>query len=85
MSDGEDVKSKDVEIEEIKEGKSEKKEDVAERVLSAIKQLDKGEGANFDDVLRIVNENNTDEVIDSLIKQGEIFEPRAGKLIIMNA
>jgi hypothetical protein len=32
-----------------------------------------------------VNENNTDEVIDSLIKQGEIFEPRAGKLIIMNA
>tara|TARA_Y100000310_G_scaffold260603_1_gene269596 strand:+ start:2866 stop:3513 length:648 start_codon:yes stop_codon:yes gene_type:complete len=82
-----DEDSADVKKEKYEEKETKKKEpeDMVKRIFSAIKELDKGDGAGFDEILRMVNETNTEEVIDSLIKQGEIFEPRAGKLIIMNA
>ena len=81
----EDIKKESTKEEGSQEKVENNSRDVAQKVLDAIRLLDKGEGANFDDVLGLVDSKETDKIIDSLIKQGEIFEPRAGKLIIMNA
>jgi|TARA_Y100000310_G_scaffold338923_1_gene429984 RPA family protein len=77
--------SQNIKEEDYQEKAKNDSEDTAQKIFATIKKLDNGEGANFDDILRIVNNKDTEEIIDSLIKQGEIFEPRAGKLIIMNA
>ena len=72
---------------EIKPTKKEQKifeEDVketsADRVIAIIKNLDKGDGVNFEDLVNHVKDEN---LVFELLKQGDIFELRPGKLKVL--
>ncbi|HIH31067.1 TPA: hypothetical protein HA235_00005 [Candidatus Woesearchaeota archaeon] len=54
-----------------------------EKILSIIKELDKGEGANIDDVINFSKTGNAEDIVQDLLLRGEIFEIRAGKLKVM--
>lgn len=66
-------------------------EDVAEetridphkQVIDVIKKLDKGDGADYDEVVLNSKEKSCDMIITQLLKQGDIFEIRAGKLKVL--
>ena len=49
-------------------------------VYEIIKDLDKGEGANTEDVLQKLSHDKTEEIIQKLLREGEIFEIAPGKL-----
>jgi hypothetical protein len=50
--------------------------------LDIIRELDKGEGANFEDVAKKLGPKGED-IITSLLAKGDIFETRPGKLKIL--
>jgi len=85
-------------IEEIKEGEEEiniteesmsNEEDIEElllpqqRVLEIIKELDKGEGADIDEVISKMEEKNAEEIIKSMLREGDIFQVKPGKIKIL--
>ena len=51
-----------------------------ETILSMIVDLDKGDGASIDDVMRFSKIKNGEEIIQELLMRGEVFEFRAGRL-----
>ncbi|MFC1728456.1 hypothetical protein ACFLZ7_03265 [Nanoarchaeota archaeon] len=76
--------SKNQPKEEVKQAE-EKVEDVVvesstEKALNTIRKLDQGEGANREDV---INELKDQELISELLNHGEIFEPKPGKLKVL--
>jgi RPA family protein len=60
-------------------------EEVAEnkyhKIIQKIKELDKGEGADFDEIVKGVEEGG--KLIDDLLKKGDVFETKPGKLKIL--
>ena len=74
------------EKEEIKEKDEELSEEIivdssAEKIISRIKALDKGEGADIDEVIKGIE--NGEKTIASLLSEGEIFEIKPGKLKVL--
>lgn len=54
-----------------------------QKILSFIKDLDTGSGADIEEVVKRTEAPNADELIKKLIEEGEIFEIKAGKLKIL--
>jgi len=54
-----------------------------ERIISLIKELDNGEGADIDEIIRFAKIKNAEELIQDFILRGEIFELRPGKIKLM--
>lgn len=54
-----------------------------EKILSMIKDMDKGDGSDFDSVIKNSHVENAEARIKDLLKKGEIFELRPGKLKIL--
>ncbi|HYD03097.1 MAG TPA: hypothetical protein VEC16_02255 [Alphaproteobacteria bacterium] len=54
-----------------------------ERVAKIIKDLDRGSGANIDDVLRMSKASNGEEIISDMLMRGEIYEFKAGHVKLM--
>lgn len=54
-----------------------------DKIAQVIKALDKGEGANIEDVLRLSKISNGDELISDMMMRGEIFELKAGYIKLM--
>ncbi len=52
-------------------------------VVDIIKKLDRGDGADYDEVLLSSKNKSCDKMIMQLLKQGDIFEIRAGKLKVL--
>jgi len=52
-------------------------------ILNTIKKLDKGDGANVNEVIKESKLTKADKYIISLINEGEIFEIRTGRLKIL--
>jgi RPA family protein len=52
-------------------------------IVSLIKKLDKGEGVDVADLVRILQDDHLEQKITNLIKVGELFEIRRGKLKIL--
>ncbi len=52
-------------------------------ILSTIKKLDKGDGANINDIIKESGLEKAEKYIISLINEGEIFEIRKGKIKIL--
>lgn len=69
-----EVKTEDIEKET---------ESPTEKILSMIKDMDKGDGADFDSVIKNSQVENAETRIKDLLKKGEIFELRPGKLKIL--
>ena len=77
----------DIEIYDIKE------DEVVEdnNLFLLIKKLDKGDGADLNEIIEMSNKElnkesnkeNTEKIINSMIKVGELFEIRPGKIKIL--
>lgn len=59
-----------------------KKEVGMQEIYEAIKNLDQGNGVNIEDVLQKLNDPQTEEIIQKLLREGELFEIAPGKLKI---
>lgn len=55
-------------------------EPIADKVIRIIKEKDKGEGIDFEEILKLIN---NEEVIKELLKKGELFEIRPGRLKVL--
>lgn len=53
-------------------------------IYETIKKLDKGSGANYEEVVQEINTPNAEQFISKLIQEGEIFEISPGKLKILD-
>ena len=53
----------------------------AEKIMSCIKNLDNGDGADFGEVAK--NVDDAEKIINDLLKRGDIFELRPGKLKLL--
>ncbi len=71
------------EVEEKKEERAEivENESAADAVINAIKEIDDGSGADFEKIIEKVS--GAEEVIRLLLKEGEIFEVKPGKLKVL--
>jgi RPA family protein len=52
-------------------------------ILSTIRKLDKGDGANINDIIRVSKLDKAEKYIESLINEGEIFEIKKGKIKVL--
>ncbi|MBW2977977.1 hypothetical protein KY331_03980 [Candidatus Woesearchaeota archaeon] len=77
--DNSKIEDKKVEIEEVAE--EEVVDNKYQKIIEKIKELDKGDGADFEEVVKDIEDG--DKLIDNLLKKGEIFETRPGKLKIL--
>jgi RPA family protein len=58
-------------------------ENYASIILTTIRKLDKGDGANINDIIKTSGLEKAEKYIISLINEGEIFEIRTGKIKIL--
>ena len=55
-----------------------------ENIINMIKELDKGDGADIQEVIDRSKESGADNTIKNLLKEGEIFEVKPGMLKILD-
>ncbi|MAE43021.1 hypothetical protein CMO93_04570 [Candidatus Woesearchaeota archaeon] len=77
----EESNEKEVEIEEAEEEKN-MGESQKNKILKLIKKIDKGEGVFVEDISSS-NVDNLDEIIGALLREGDVFEIRPGKLKVL--
>jgi len=77
----EDTKKEEVKAEG--DGSEPEKPNSFQRIYSLIKELDSGEGADTGEVSRKSGLGNAEELIGELLKEGEIFEIKRGRLKIL--
>jgi RPA family protein len=80
-----DKKLKKVNVPEIRKSESSVKEEVVEgdvnsKVYSIIKQLDTGNGADIDEIIKKANISKCEEIIKKMLMNGDVFEIRPGKI-----
>ncbi len=68
---------------EAEEVQSESTMNSKERIISLIKELDNGQGADMDEVIRFSKIKNAEDIIKDFILKGEAFELRPGKIKLM--
>ena len=68
--------------EQAKEVK-EKPSNIITNVIMIIRELDQGEGADYEEVLTKADNSEADKAIKNLLEQGEVFEIKPGKLKIL--
>jgi len=56
-------------------------EDKYQKTMEKIKDLDKGEGADFEEVVKDIEDG--EKLIESLLQRGEVFEVSPGKLKVL--
>jgi RPA family protein len=54
-----------------------------DRVAKLIRELDRGEGALIDDVIRLSKINHGEEIVSDMMMRGEIYESKAGYVKLM--
>jgi len=54
-----------------------------QKVLSAVREFDLGDGADFEAVLGLIKQERGEETIRKLIEKGELFEVKPGRLKIL--
>ncbi len=54
-----------------------------EKIAKLIKELDRGDGASIDDVMRLSKVANGEELISDMMMRGEIYEAKAGHIKMM--
>ncbi|MBW2965856.1 hypothetical protein KY342_02000 [Candidatus Woesearchaeota archaeon] len=76
----EDKEKKEVVEEKKEEIVEDIQESTADKVINIIKENDKGEGVDFEEILKQINDEKT---INELLKKGELFEVRPGRLKVL--
>jgi RPA family protein len=52
-------------------------------IISLIKKLDKGDGADFNEIVEKCGKENGEKIINNMIKIGELFEIKPGKIKVL--
>jgi RPA family protein len=80
----EEIVIENPEDKKLPEGQTTLVESPRQKVVKLIKELDKGEGAEVSKIIEKVGDENTVEtVLTDLMNEGEIFEPRPGKVKLL--
>ena len=61
----------------------EKEDSAADDIYLLIKKLDNGDGASVDELIKSANGSNTEGIINKLMKNGDIFEIKPGRLKVL--
>jgi RPA family protein len=56
---------------------------IIDKILNTIRNLDSGEGADKEDIIKISEIENAESILVKLLEQGEIFELRPNKLKVL--
>jgi hypothetical protein len=78
--------SKEIKVEEKKIEVYDTVEEVVEEdpdIISLIKKLDKGDGADFNDIVEKCGKEDGEKIINNMIKMGELFEIKPGKIKVL--
>lgn len=78
-----DEEKEEVPEEEIKESEITSSEDPSEKLFNLIKELDKGEGIDIEEIIKESNNSEAEVLIKKLLEKGEIFEVGPGKLKVL--
>lgn len=54
-----------------------------DKIAKFIKELDRGDGASIDDVLRLSKVSNGEELLSDMMMRGEVYEAKAGYIKLM--
>lgn len=54
-----------------------------DKIIDVIRDLDKGEGADTEEVISASATQDAEKIIDNLLKEGEIFEVRSGRIKLL--
>lgn len=76
--------SKEENEEMIENNVEDSRENKTETILSVIRNLDEGEGADLDQVLIALSTTATEKDIEKLLGEGEIFQTRPGKIKVLD-
>ncbi len=80
----EEVIEEEVVEEKLPEGQTTLFESPRQKVVNLIKELDKGEGAEVSKIIeKIGDEKVVESVLTDLMNEGELFEPRPGKVKLL--
>ena len=52
-------------------------------IFVLIKKLDQGDGADFNEIVEKANNQEAEKIINNMIKQGELFEIKPGKIKVL--
>ncbi len=55
-----------------------------QKMYEIIKEIDKGQGADYEEILKLAKMTNGEEVIMNLIKNGDVFEVKPGKIKVLD-
>lgn len=66
---------------EVKEEQIE--DDVNKRIFDLIKEIDKGQGADIQEIITKSNIDEAERIINRLLEEGEVFEIKSGKLKVL--
>ena len=61
----------------------EEPEDVNKKIIEIIKELDKGDGVLIEEVKEKTNLSDVDDIIEKMLKEGEIFNNLPGKIKVL--
>ncbi|MFT4282886.1 MAG: hypothetical protein ACMXX6_00490 [Candidatus Woesearchaeota archaeon] len=53
-------------------------------IITKIKELDKGEGVNYEELIKSINSKEAEKYIEILMNEGEIFEIRPGYIKVLD-
>ena len=59
------------------------KEDPHEKIFNLIKKIDKGEGADIEEIISSSKDIDVEKIISRLLENGEVFEVKHGKLKVL--
>lgn len=77
------IKKREV-IENVVKEEADGKEIPSQKIYNLTKALDKGDGADIEEVINRSGLNNAEEIINELIREGELFQNKAGRLKILD-
>lgn len=72
----EDIQS----LDDIKPVEVSKDKSPSETIIDAVNELDQGDGADVEEVASKLKDLDCDAIIDRLLKEGEVFETRPGRI-----
>jgi len=67
--------------EEIRENRIE--DDINKKIFDLIKEIDNGEGADIQEVITKLNIDKGEDIITKLLREGEVFEIKSGRLKVL--
>jgi hypothetical protein len=67
----------------MQDSKEIQKKNPTQDIIGLIRGMDAGKGVDLDDLISASNMGNCEQIIDHLLKEGEIFEIMPGKLKVL--